>query len=246
MSHSRAAGFRLRTVVAVLGLGVALSACSGTDDGPLLTGSPTPTPSPTKAAVAKDLSTLVVTRADFCDQIDTLVLAEGLPLAEATAPSPGATTAPAATGGASGTAAPTASASADPSLAPALVAWTNGDRVNGTKAGDRAQEFGCRWNLPGAPQTVAAWVYAPPVTKGRARELAQALGEGCRPGRTAIPFGSVSGAVTCDPSTDRPKAVVRWGGLFGEGWLVCEAAGPRAVARAATFCPALATRIATD
>lgn len=238
MSHLRRLRSPATASVLALTLSLGLAACSGDSTS----SGPKPTPSPTKAAVASDLSALQVTRGDFCDQIDTLVLQEALPWK--TLPS----TTPATAGTSSTASAPTPATSASPSAGsgPTLVAWTNGDKVNGQDGQDVAHEYGCRWNLPGTKYSAAAWVQAPPVSDARARELTKRLGTACKPDAAAPNFGPVAASTTCSVTEQRPRATVRWAGLFGDAWLVCETVGPQAAERATAFCPALVTALAGD
>lgn len=213
-------------------LAVALvSACTGGGSD-----EPQPTPAPTTPPVAQDLASLSVPRAEFCDRADLLVVRAGLP--DSLRASASASTA----------------ASTAPEIA--LVAWTNGDKLEGREDGDVSHEFGCRWTLPGRPSaTAAAWVFVPPVDATRAGTLGQRIGQidgaTCRPLQGSAPatgFGTAAVAVAC-ATTGKPnpaRASVRWAGLFGDAWLVCETTGPQARPRAEQFCPALVTAIAQD
>jgi hypothetical protein len=129
----------------------------------------------------------------------------------------------------------------------ASTSYDNGEPARLTRTvEDVAHEFDCTWQRAGG--TVArAWVFAPPVTAGRARALvreAQTV-----PGCTSVPdasaFGSPSVAVGCRAGRTLTAA---YHGLFGDAWLSCSRAVPgggvaRAdlVDRAGRWCVAVAT-----
>lgn len=95
--------------------------------------------------------------------------------------------------------------------------WANGDRARlADGLTDVAHEFGCRW-VSADGTTAQGWVFAPPVTPGRAAELrrAAATADGCRPVKDAPDFGSPSVAVRCADGT------TAFHGLFGDAWLSC-------------------------
>lgn len=98
--------------------------------------------------------------------------------------------------------------------------WENGDRVrlpDGTR--DRIHEYGCSWTAPDGTRA-RAWVFAPPVSRARARSLAEETrGKRCRP-VSGQPFGKPSAAVSC--RVGGGERMVRFAGLFGDGWLTCE------------------------
>lgn len=87
---------------------------------------------------------------------------------------------------------------------------------------DIAHEFGCGWTRQGA--TARAWVFAPPVTPGTARQLVRTARseEGCRPIAGAPDFGQPSLALTCRTARG-VQASFR--GLFGDAWLTCTVTG---------------------
>ena len=95
------------------------------------------------------------------------------------------------------------------------AAWQPGDRVQlGPHLEDVADEFGCSWST-GSGAQARAWVFAPPVTAGRAAEIAAAKpSPGCRKAAGMPAYGSPTSALTCGDST-----LVR--GLFGDAWLSC-------------------------
>ena len=109
---------------------------------------------------------------------------------------------------------------------------------------DVAHEYGCRYQ--GADGAEArAWVFAPPVTIERARDLveeASGIG-GCRPQQQAEEYGAPSLALLC-PARGRRFASYR--GLFGDAWLACSVAvpgspsDPEALDRAGRWCVAVA------
>jgi hypothetical protein len=123
--------------------------------------------------------------------------------------------------------------------------YDNGDRVRlaaGTR--DRAHEYGCSWTADGA--TAAAWVFAPPVTRGAARDLLRrARGErGCEPVPDAPAYGDPSVALVCT----RPRGrEVSFRGLFGDAWLVCSIRSPDVSAdRTGRWCVAAARAASAD
>ncbi|MCW2766179.1 MAG: hypothetical protein JWO11_2138 [Nocardioides sp.] len=103
--------------------------------------------------------------------------------------------------------------------------YGNGQRAGLTpKLKDVAHEFSCSWH--GADGAVArAWVFAPPVTPARARDLAaEALAaRGCEPVRDAPAYGSPSAAAVCG---SRRQLQASYRGLFGDAWLACSIAVP--------------------
>lgn len=121
-------------------------------------------------------------------------------------------------------------------------AYRSGQRIEmGDDVADVVHEFGCRWT---AGQDIAeAWVFAPPVTPERARQLAdQPRCEGRAPG-----FGRPSS--TCE-SGDGGARTTRHQGLFGDAWLTCSLtlSGEPATEvgdRASQWCAAVATGAAT-
>ncbi|WP_372726991.1 hypothetical protein [Nocardioides sp.] len=130
------------------------------------------------------------------------------------------------------------------------TSYDNGERarvVDGTK--DVAHEFSCTWRTEDA--TVArAWVFAPPVTPARARDLARDLaraartGEGCAKVKGAPAFGAPSVAVRC---TEGRISTVSFHGLFGAAWLSCsvESRGPDVLDLAGRWC-VLAAQAASE
>ncbi len=102
----------------------------------------------------------------------------------------------------------------------------SGDRVRiAPGVRDVVHEDGCAFT--GEDGTVArTWVFAPPVTPARARQLARAAAatQGCTPLPDAAAFGSPSVGLLCE-GDGAVEASYR--GLFGDAWLVCTLAVPR-------------------
>jgi hypothetical protein len=114
------------------------------------------------------------------------------------------------------------------------AAYGNGDAVPLGDGTDVAHEFGCAWT--GADGTVArGWVFAPPVTTGRARELRRlaARTADCRRIPRAPAYGESSIALECATGGG---VEVSFRGLLGDGWLTCSLRG------AATAAPDLEGR----
>ncbi len=101
------------------------------------------------------------------------------------------------------------------------TSYGNGDRAQLTpRVRDVAHEFGCTWTATDG--TLArAWVFTPPVTLTRARQLRRTAADpGCRVLPWAPAFGSPSVAVRCrEPG---PRVRTTFSGLFGDAWLSCE------------------------
>lgn len=95
--------------------------------------------------------------------------------------------------------------------------WVNGDRAAVGGVTDVVHEYGCRWRASDGT-AVSGWVFAPPVTPGRAAGLRRAAAQedGCRPVAGAPPYGSPSVAVRCGRT-------ISFQGLFGDAWLSCSA-----------------------
>ena len=117
--------------------------------------------------------------------------------------------------------------------------WTNGDREllpDGTR--DRVQEYGCRWTADDGTEA-SAWVFAPPVTRAFAGELAGDMpAMKCRAMPDAEPFGVPGANALCTLNTG--DTLVEHAGLFGDAWLMCTltaTAGPADLpARASEWC----------
>lgn len=94
------------------------------------------------------------------------------------------------------------------------VAWNPGDPVPGL-ARDPGHEFGCRYATDDG--TVAqAWLFAPPVTPERARELMRESA-GCWRAE-GTDFGDPSAATRCGGGD---AVAIGYRGLFGDAWLSC-------------------------
>jgi len=109
------------------------------------------------------------------------------------------------------------------------AAYDDGEQVRlvrGTE--DVAHEYGCLWRS--GDVIARAWVFAPPVTPERARELARETRrtEGCERLRDAADYGVRSVALVCD--TPRGP-VVSHRGLFGDAWLTCTLTAPESTDR---------------
>lgn len=97
--------------------------------------------------------------------------------------------------------------------------YDNGDALtlpDGEK--DVAHEYGCAWVARRV--TARAWVFAPPVTPGRARALVRTAVTtgGCPVQERGPAFGRPSVARVCR-TPDLAEASYR--GLFGDAWLSC-------------------------
>lgn len=119
--------------------------------------------------------------------------------------------------------------------------WKNGDRARIGGVRDVVHEYGCAWTT--ADAAAQAWVFAPPVTPARARELGRQAtrAKGCRALPDAAPFGDRSVAVTCRTGGD---TVTTYHGLFGDAWLSCSLSGDD-VERTGRWCVRVAAAAAT-
>lgn len=130
--------------------------------------------------------------------------------------------------------------------AESATGWGNGDRARLTSSvRDVAHEFGCVWRTSSA--TARAWVFAPPVTERRARELVDAArsDERCEAITDAPAFGRPSSGSVC---TDDARERVTFRGLFGDAWVTCEisatpGAGEELVDRTGRWCVAVVEAI---
>ena len=111
---------------------------------------------------------------------------------------------------------------------------------------DVVHEFGCTWTAGGS--RAEAWVFVPPVTRSRARSLADLARErsGCTVIADAAAYGDPSVATSCRADAG---IEVSYRGLFGDAWLVCALTAPggeqQALAdRASRWCAAVATATA--
>ena len=126
----------------------------------------------------------------------------------------------------------------------ASSSYENGEPARVGEVRDVAHEYGCAYRAEDGT-TARAWVFAPPVTRARARDLLALAGaeRGCRPDRDAPAFGSPSTALEC---RGEGGTTVSWRGLFGDAWLSCSLTveGPAdesVVQRADRWCVAVAT-----
>ena len=108
---------------------------------------------------------------------------------------------------------------------------------------DVVHEFGCTWSA-GASRA-EAWVFVPPVTRERARTLADLAREraGCTAVAGAAAYGDPSAATSCRADAG---IEVSYRGLFGDAWLACALTAPggeqqELTDRAGRWCAAVAT-----
>lgn len=194
---------------------LALSACTPAEEGP---PEPTTTPSPTGTPLAEvDTSTMVLTRAAFCQEIpdESVTLALG-------------------------------------GTARKRTSYDNGERAQLTDdVRDVAHEFDCTFRR-GATEA-RAWLFAPPVTRARAKELVALAAEakGCETPDAAPDYGRPSLASVC---SDDERTTVLFRGLFHDSWLTCSLAVPTAgtgrqaelLDRAGRWCAAVAQAASGD
>ncbi|MFN8194454.1 MAG: hypothetical protein U0R80_09240 [Nocardioidaceae bacterium] len=102
--------------------------------------------------------------------------------------------------------------------------YDSGDRARLTgEVTDVAHEFSCTFRAEDGT-AARAWVFAPPVTRSRARELAAAVEtEGCTPVPAPAAFGRPTSATRCE--TGRGTSIT-FRGLFGDAWLSCSVTTP--------------------
>jgi hypothetical protein len=124
-------------------------------------------------------------------------------------------------------------------------AYENGETAALTpKVTDVAHEHGCLWS--DGRTTARGWVFAPPVTPGRARGLADsaAAGRGCSRVPEAPTLGEPGVALVCERGGVREAS---YRGLLGDAWLVCSTTAPRALDaaehldRTSAWCAAVVT-----
>jgi hypothetical protein len=108
---------------------------------------------------------------------------------------------------------------------------------------DVVHEFGCTWSAGGS--RAEAWVFVPPVTRARARTLADLARKptGCTAVAGAASYGDPSAATSCRADAG---IEVSYRGLFGDAWLACALTAPRGeqeelTDRAGRWCAAVAT-----
>ncbi|WP_141014225.1 hypothetical protein [Nocardioides sambongensis] len=95
--------------------------------------------------------------------------------------------------------------------------YGNGEKATVAGGRDVMHEFGCSFR--GGRGNAAAWLFAPPVTEQRARELVRSTpDEGCTRLADTPSYGDPSVALSC--TGKRPTVSFR--GLFGDAWLTCQ------------------------
>lgn len=121
-------------------------------------------------------------------------------------------------------------------------AWAPGDNLPG--GAQVADEFGCRHRA--GDVTVAAWVFAPPVSGREARDMVAetTTGGSCSADRDSATFGAPGLAYTCQPASHGPavsksSAGKRFTGLVGDSWVVCELRGSTDTDRVGRWCVAV-------
>ncbi|MET0525567.1 MAG: hypothetical protein ABWZ91_12250 [Nocardioides sp.] len=105
------------------------------------------------------------------------------------------------------------------------TAYGNGERARLTDdVRDVSHEFGCTFRSEDGT-TARAWLFAPPVTPARARDLVRQArtAAGCQPQPNDPGFGQRSVAVVCDADGETTAS---YHGLFGDAWLSCSLAVP--------------------
>lgn len=130
--------------------------------------------------------------------------------------------------------------------APATAAdrWADGEPARLSPGlRDVAHEWGCAWTAADG-SAVRAWVFAPPLTPGRARGVARSVvaDDGCRPVADAPAFGEPTAARLCRTGDGGRVLEAAFSGLFGDAWLSCSVAAPRAETRTAVARDALVAR----
>jgi len=126
-------------------------------------------------------------------------------------------------------------------------AYRSGQRIRiSDDVADVVHEFGCRWTAGGG--TAEAWVFAPPVTLKRAKELARSVlrTSECH---DLLPADFGRPSASC-ASADDDSVAVRYQGLFGDAWLTCSLMLSRETSarldeRASHWCAAVATGAAS-
>jgi hypothetical protein len=106
------------------------------------------------------------------------------------------------------------------------TSYANGDKVELVpRETDVAHEYGCTYLGPHGTEA-RAWVFAPPVTVDRARQLVdEASGiSGCKRQRPAPAYGDPGVALVCGYRKDD---FASYRGLFGDAWLACSLGLPK-------------------
>ncbi|HWJ83081.1 MAG TPA: hypothetical protein VNS55_12670 [Nocardioides sp.] len=123
--------------------------------------------------------------------------------------------------------------------------YDNGDEAElVARQTDVAHEYGCTYDGPRGAEA-RAWVFAPPVTAARARELVDEATSipGCARQQTAPAYGDPGVALVC---TYQKDSYASFRGLFGDAWLACSLGLPKRVPeqtlldRAGRWCVAVA------
>ena len=98
--------------------------------------------------------------------------------------------------------------------------WSNGDRIEVSEGiRDVVHEYGCEYDADGT--TARAWVFAPPITARRARQLltkSPVPKDVCQQ-MSSPGFGDPSAGWAC---LGLRETVATYRGLFGDAWLTCE------------------------
>lgn len=106
---------------------------------------------------------------------------------------------------------------------------------------DLSHEFGCRFHTEEA--SARAWVFAPPISTERARQLVTQLAgmKRCVRLPQAPTYGAPSVALACG---EQSKPTLWFAGLFGDAWLTCtlqrSLPGPELLDETGRWCVAVA------
>lgn len=100
------------------------------------------------------------------------------------------------------------------------ASWQPGRRLPDSR--DLSNEFGCSWTTPSV--TARAWVFAPPITRARAGDLARELvGTKCEELSETPALGEPGVAQRCRLNTG--STLTGFYGLVGDAWVGCEVGG---------------------
>ena len=118
------------------------------------------------------------------------------------------------------------------------ASYSPGDTVtlsDGVK--DLTDEYACEWGTATSPnnESIAAWVFAPPVTVADATSLIAGLPTGCN-SIDAPAYGAPTQALQCTSGSDTSYWLR---GLFGDAWLTCTTTGID-LGRTERFCAGVA------
>ncbi len=98
--------------------------------------------------------------------------------------------------------------------------WQPGERL--PESQQISNEFGCSWSAGSV--SVRAWVFAPPITPGRAADFTdESVRQACTRVRGAPPLGSPSLTQQC--RTEAGTGLTGIYGLVGDSWVGCEIDG---------------------